>query len=179
MSVSLVLDVGGWSASHSNHSNSSSKSPAHYTAHSIDPQGQPALKYFQPKHKTFYSLLQSQLHTINISSQWSAPTLCDHAKHHDSGLHSLQKHHVTCTTVNSCYNTPNPHAAATPSARLATTATSADWQYAPSTTHNRPTQVRIKPDSWYSTSPEHLIMFTDLSLNPQPSDILQQYSTTL
>jgi len=27
---------------------------------------------------------------LNMSLQWTAPTLCDHAKHQDSGLHNLQ-----------------------------------------------------------------------------------------
>jgi hypothetical protein len=97
----------------------------------------------------------------NMSLQWSAPTLCDHARHQDSGLHNLEKHHVTCTTINSCYNTPNPHTGATPSVRLATTAycyirTYIITQSAPPTNYKEPTengplriQVWMIPGSLY------------------------------
>jgi len=76
-------------------------------------------------------------------------------------LRPAQKHHVTCTTVNSCYNTPNPHAGATPSARLATTAyyyicIYIVTQSAPPTNYKEPAengplsiQVWMKPDSLY------------------------------
>jgi len=106
-----------------------------------------------------------------MSLQWTAPTLCDHAKHQDSGLHSLQKYHVT-TTVDSCYNTPNPHTGATPSARLATTTHCyICWLAVCSTHYSQWTQTSAYK-TWFLVFglPMHLIDNVHISIS-QPTDI--------